>query len=254
MFKIKTSIIIALVVFLVTLVLTVPNSYLVNKFAGPIEMLPVNIQSIDGSISTGSIVVDYEGIKTQVDWSLKPGALLLGKVKADVIISILDSQLTANVVLGLNSLNIQHVNGQLSYATISKLGQSQRLEVEGDVSIQNIAFKITQASMENESGDISNVKTLHQLDGRMIYTGGKVTHPQFGQKEIPRLVAQINEAEGVWKISLNDDNENLLNLVDVSSDGSLVVQTYKAWSPIIGQQFRGSDPISILNYDLPTFK
>ena len=253
MFKIKTSLIIALVVFLITLVLTVPNSYLLSKFSAQVSTLPVNISNTQGHITNGSSDIDYQGVSSKVSWQLSPQNIFLGKLKGSVVIEILDSTITADVKIGLNSVELYNLNGQLSYVTINELGKSQRLNVEGDVTLQNLAIKLSQTRTENDEGVSLSIKTLENLDGIVIYTGGKVLHPQTGSMNVPRIVAKTQWLEDKWKVKLNDENDNLLNDFDFYPDGAIVVQTYKAWSPIINKQFRGSDPISILNYVFPTF-
>ena len=131
MFKIKTSLIIALVVFLITLVLTVPNNYLLSKFSAQVSTLPISISNAQGHITNGSSEINYQGVSGKVSWELNPLNIFLAKVKGSVVIEILDSTLTADVKIGLNSVELSNVNGQLSYVTINELGKKSALNGRG---------------------------------------------------------------------------------------------------------------------------
>ncbi|MCJ8312411.1 MAG: hypothetical protein HRU38_09405 [Saccharospirillaceae bacterium] len=253
MFKIKTSLIIALVVFLITLVLTVPNSYLLSKFSAQVSTLPFSITNTQGHISNGSGEINYQGITGKISWKLNSRSMFIGKLKGHVKIEILDSTVTADIKIGLNTMELYNLNGQLSYLTINELGKSQRLKVDGDVSIQNFAIKISQSSSKNDEGVKVVVKTLENLEGRIIYTGGDVIHPAMGNLNVPRIIVKTEILEDKWKVKINDENDNLLSDIDFYSDGLIYVQGYKTLSPIINKQFGGTDPIIIQNHVFPTF-
>lgn len=122
--KLKTIVLLALLVFLLTLLCNLPAS-LVWRQVAPNLPAKVELQGITGSLWQGQVAnMRVEGIdQGALRWDWRPGALFKGQLALDLDWRPRNSQVYANLRLGLGSVVLQQINGRLdarSMAAINK--------------------------------------------------------------------------------------------------------------------------------------
>ena len=156
----RKLIIVGAVTFLAALTLNFPARTALNWFA-PAEW---QISGISGSIWNGRAMSGHMGgiDFSSANWSIKPLALLLGKVAADISVATSAGRIDSSVAAGIGgSVTFENLSGTLSLAAIHPALRASR--VDGVVNLE-----MKKVIVENGTP----VFALGTIDVRSLLAGG----------------------------------------------------------------------------------
>lgn len=192
------------------ILLQVPASWLLKKFAPDQRLL----QNVSGNIWQGQADWSLGQVRGVVHWSTRPWELLRLRASSHVTLHSGQTQLESIVSYGIGkNIYIQDTNGKISSDTLATLMPWQwpttPIHVK-DVSIQykrNVGFQAAQ--------------------GQMNWAAGTLNYP-MGQRleriDIPPLVADLETEKEKLKILVRDSQKQRMADIMIGADGMLDVQ------------------------------
>lgn len=194
---------------LVCIVLQLPAAWILARFA------PNNpyIDHVTGNIWSGQADWHAQQMQGVVSWQLKPLQLLLLRVSADVDVSIADSQLSGQIVVGREFWQVKQLDGQVSAGTLRSVLPWQW--PDSPIQINGLGIKV-----DKKTG-------FDQVDGQLNWGGGALGYPFEGRVQraaMPPLVGQLSLDGERLHLALTDSNRGRMGDVYVSPDQMLDVQ------------------------------
>lgn len=200
--------ILGLLTFLITLVLTMPLHFAWRLASPHLSNLPVHIHSMSGTLWSGRVQMQVPMVRElgtlNSNWQLSFLPLLVGNIHLNLTVDSDNLRLTLPLSLSNSRLDIQGAEGYLNLAGIDSLLRAQNTSLGGTVELQRLL-----ATVDLNSNEFS------ELAGRIVYGGGPVT-VQIDNKPVsatlPLLVGQLGrEPERAALVLTTEDGDVLLN-------------------------------------------
>lgn len=200
--------ILGLLTFLITLVLTMPLHFAWRMVAPHLSSLPVHIHSMSGTLWHGRVQLQVPELRDlgllNTSWQLEFLPLLVGNAKINLSIDSTNLRLTMPLSLSSSHVDIQGADGYLNLQSIESLLRDQGTRLGGTVELQRLLASV----------DL-NTYEFSELAGRIVYGGGPVTvliDNKPVSATLPLLVGQLGrEPERAALLLTTQEGDILLN-------------------------------------------
>jgi len=217
----KRYIVAGVLVFLVVLVTTFPARIAYNWFAPP----EIVLTGIEGSIWSGaaSEALTAGAYFRDLTWTLRPKALLSGKLAFDVAAKPADGKFAATIMLGINrSLDLINLTGSVPLDLVHQAFQQQG--IRGDLSMD-----FTKLVIENDMPV--------EVAGNVIVTN--FYEPSLSANTIGDFRVDFRSDNGIIRGTIDD----LAGILDV--DGEITLSPDRSYSVIGNVSAKPNAPPSI---------
>jgi general secretion pathway protein N len=226
MLKVRTLIIVALVSYLLSLLVTVPASLIWRQLESRIQIQGLEISSVQGQLWQGSAVVNWRQQNAQVNWSLNGWPLLIGRLAGDVNIKAAGLDVASDLSVGLSEFQLESVSGYIDEVWINPELRRNRVAVSGRLWLEQLIV----------TGEWQTLIT--QAEGELRWTGGEVSYPvgrAIHSPDIAPLSARVSSNEKGIQLVVSDADQTqvLSGLLDTQGWGTLTV--YKHLLALAGE-------------------
>lgn len=196
--------------FTLFMVLQVPASWLLNKFAPNLRML----QNVSGNIWHGQADWQVNQLKGTVNWTTRPWEMI--RLRAAANITIHSGQTQVNGVFGYGlgkTIYLNNMNGKVSPDTLAQLISWQWPST--NINIQDMTLKY-----KKEQG-------FSDVDGQLTWAGGTLQYLIAQRNEridIPPLVAALTSEQNKLKILVKDTQQQRMADLTLGADQMLDIQ------------------------------
>lgn len=199
-----------LVLFACFVVLQIPATWLISKFAPHQRIL----HNVNGNIWQGQADWRFQQLQGTIDWSVRPWELLRLRVASHVTVYSGQTKLTCIVAYGATgNLYLHQVNGKVNPETLAALINWQWPSTSINMQDVNITYKKQQG--------------FKAADGQLSWSGGLLTYPMGQNQEridVPPLLAQLNAEQEKLKILVKDSQKQRMADLVIGHDGMLDIQ------------------------------
>lgn len=201
-------ILLGLLTFLITLVVTAPLHFVWRYVEPQLQGLPVQISQVRGSLWQGNmrILVPQLLELGEIDgrWTLEPFALLLGNVKLQLKLETADLRLQLPVRLSASHLQIEAGNGYFDLSPLKPIFAREKGKAEGAVELQQFHL-----DLQFQPIHIDNIA------GNLTYSGGDVALLVEGKAvsaTMPPLLGQLSkQADRALLVATTTEQDTLFD-------------------------------------------
>lgn len=195
---------IGLIVFGVFVVLQMPASWILSKYA---PQSPY-VQQVSGNLWQGSAIWQVpntnESLTGSARWHWQPWYLFLGQFAADVDISADQTRLNGQVRVSRNAWQVKDMKGKIAPQTLSSLVNWQ---------LPNTPIQVNAVGLKRQSATQSGTTKagFSQAEGQLTWVGGEVGYPNEDKIlyiAMPAMRAQLSHEQK------GDSNRLHVNLID----------------------------------------
>ena len=238
MLKIRSYLIIALVVYVVTLLSALPASLATNFLDNKVDALQVS--SASGTVWQGRTQGVLAEQVFDLSWDLQLLELFLFRLAADIHLKADLLEVKSKLALGYKKLSVTGLNGILKSASINKLLKENGLSaaVSSDIYLKNLSIERSSAKFKEAGGLID-------------WNGGVVKAEDLpnGEIELPALQAKLKNNELGVSVAVNvvESEANLLD-VDLSHEGLAHLKLKERISEYVKvpKQLKQGDPNKVM--------
>lgn len=235
--KIALLLLVALLVFSVTLLLTTPLSYLWARASAHVDLPPqVKIESLAGSVFAGAALLRLEQQPVRLSWSLAWPVLESGSSGLGLQIPLAwrletrQSWFSGTSHLGWHQARLQ-LKGRLHLAEIAKLVErSGGVQMAGDIFIDDLALDWRKGYWTAASGHAN-------------WPGGLVSWPAGADRQqamMPPMVALLQKIDIGLEVSLLSAEASAVAAKARLLPGALLeVQIFRRLLDLAGQSWQG---------------
>lgn len=231
--KVVLLVLLALLVYGIGLVLTVPAGWVWQQARQEIR-LPrgLEVQAVTGTVWDGQVSLRFQGRALSADWALGLPSLSAMALPVRLELATASSELSGDVTLGWPLSASLDARGRLHIAEFEDLiRQSGGAILEGDVRINRLQL----AWADNR---------LTEARGMGYWPGGQVTWPMGDTRQsaqFPAMEADINQSEAGVSLKIRQQGEQAPAAeADILRNGQLRVQVYKRLIDLAGQPWSGA--------------
>ena len=192
------------------ILLQVPASWLLNKFAPNLRML----HNVNGNIWHGQADWQVNQLKGTVHWTTRPWEMIRLRAAANITIHSGQTQLTGAIGYGLGkTIYIDGLNGKVSPDTLAQLMAWQWPSTS--INVQDLALEY-----KKEQGFID-------ADGQLTWAGGTLQYLIAQRQEridVPPLVARLSAAQNKLNLSVKDTQQQNMADLTLGADHMLDIQ------------------------------
>lgn len=201
--KVKTILLLALLVFLITLLSNLPAS-LVWRQVAPNLPAKVDLQGITGSLWQGQVAsMQVEGIEQgALRWDWRPAALLKGQLALDLDWRPRNSQVYATLSIGFDSVVLQQVNGRLDARSMAAINKAPFV-LTGDWLLDVPELKL------------QDFERVVQAQGRIAWQGAGGGRPE--PLALGNLAAELSTDNDLLIMTLSSDQAGPLGLTGTAT-------------------------------------
>lgn len=226
MLKVRTLIIITLVSYIVTLLVTVPVNLIWRQVAPSVQIPGLEVSSVQGQIWQGSALVSWRQQSANISWTLNGWTLLIGQVSGTVQVKGLGLDVQTHASAGLFGYQLEPISGYVDDRWVNPELTRNRVSVSGRLWLDGLAVK----------GEWQKLLTL--AEGELRWTGGQVSYPvgrSVHQPNIAPLSARVaTDEKGIQVLVDGPDQTRILSgLLDTEGWGTLTV--YKQLLALAGE-------------------
>ncbi len=210
MLKVRSYLVIALLVYLLTVLSGLPASFVLNSVTKQTGEQFV-LQSSSGTVWKGSASGLSSGIPVTVNWDWHVWKLLLLKFSADVHVKSEVLEAKSLLTLGMNSIEIEGFSGLLKADALSAVlaNKGVKVRIENDIYIQNVGIKRKRAQFVQSSGKA-------EWQGGWVYAAGL---PE-GKMKLPAMVVKLSHLNsGLLLAASEQQNPDTLVEIELSHEG-----------------------------------
>lgn len=239
--KIKTYVLVGMFSVSVFTLNQLP-AHLVWQVIGPqvAPMIPFTVEGVGGSLWDGFVVGRPQaGLTDRVvaRWNLKPGALLLGRVAAELGVESAGFKIRGTAYAGMSAKGAYDVSAAADASFLNPFLQGMSASASGQLTIDGLAvalnsdFKVTEAA------------------GTLNWKGGSVTAdigsgPQ--QYTVPPVMGEISQRFNGAFVDLKQvDGNKALGEVGITGDGILSVTALQRVMTLVGMTAGDEDKVLI---------
>lgn len=192
--------------------------------------LPVQVLAVSGTIWNGDVTVKHAMTgQLKAKWQLQPVSLLMGQVQSSLQIESaeLNAQLDASFNPLTSTVGIENLNGFIQSAFINRIANRNKVTVNGDVEISNVAIE----------HKLSETFTSF-AGGRAVWMGGNVVYPKgrkTGNANLPMLIADLSHEAGELKVDLHTTDNLTVANANLKTDGWGSVAVLKRMIDLVGE-------------------
>lgn len=226
-------ILIATFVFVVALIVQTPLQLVWPNIQPKLQGLPVSLSQIKGTLWRGeahvqTAIVGFQDV--QANWSIAPWSLLTLTLNMDLALNAKGLNLRANIqAADTQKIKISQLNAFLDSAPLKPMLAPNQVELAGDFNLNQVNAEI---EMQNQQ------VIIHQLDGQMVYSGGRVAFPVDGnpiQAELPMLVGALSKEANKAVLQLNTTEQQPVGQGYVQPDGWAGIAIKRRFLDILNQ-------------------
>lgn len=210
----RSRIIVWLITFvgllLVSLVLQVPASWLLAKFAPNVRML----DNVSGNLWQGQARWHYQRLNGTVHWNTRPWELLRLRGASNVVIQTGQTELRGIVSIGLGKrYHVQQFEGKIGADTLSNVLPWQ--------------WPSANINVKDLSLDFQQNQGISAAKGQLSWAGGMLNYPigqHFERINIPPLSGELSHDKDKMKLLITDSQKQRLAELNLDKDLMLDVQ------------------------------
>lgn len=192
------------------ILLQVPASWLIHKFAPNLRML----QNVNGNIWQGQADWHVNNLQGTVHWSTRPWEIIRLRLASNITIHSGQTQIDGIVGYSITKkIHLNRLNGKVSPETLNQLMPWSWPSTTINMQDVNVVFKKAQG--------------FDNAEGKLTWAGGSLTYPiaqRLERIDIPPLVADLSAEQNKLKISTKNTQQQRMADFVVGEDGMLDVQ------------------------------
>ncbi len=207
MLKTRTYILLAVVVYLVTVLASLPASLITSRLEQQLGSR-LQVHSVSGTVWAGSIQAESQGHSFAVDWDIKALNFLWLELASEVYFRSRLGDFKGNVALSYKRIEIERLEGEVNGPELSRILKASGAGVSFDKNV-----RLQGVSLERSSGE------FRQASGKALWDGGvvKVDGLPAGEVELPALEANLGISDqGIMLVTgVASESGKPLSLVDI---------------------------------------
>lgn len=220
-----------LLTFLITLIITVPLHF-VWRFVEPqLQGLPVHISQVRGTVWQGNMRVALPALPELGDiegkWQLQPVGLLAGKLQLSLNLETSDLRLQLPLSFTAKQVVVDGAQGYLDFTPLKPIFMRERGNAEGAVELRNLQAKISLEPL-----------LIQELAGQMTYTGGAVSLLVDGRPvnaEMPPLIGVLSKEQDQAQLQTSTAEDVSLFSAFVKDNGWAGLAIKRSFIDVLGQ-------------------
>lgn len=192
--------------------------------------LPIRVQSVSGTLWSGSIVASHPMVSQfTVNWEMSPASLFSLSLSPEVEIQSDLVQLAFQADINPVTMNVSVTEGKgyLSSSVLNQALKAQRVKLSGDLELSNL----------NLTANL-NERLASEATGQLVWMGGTVNYPK-GRKvqttTLPMLVAKISDQSGSVLIDVATVEGASVASANVKTDGWAGIAVKKRMIDLVGE-------------------
>jgi len=201
--KLKTLLLLALLVFILTLLANLPAS-LVWRQVSPSLPAQVELQGITGSLWQGQVAnMRVEGIdQGALSWDWRAAAIFKGQLALDLDWQPRSSRVNATLRMGLNNIVLEQINGRLDARSMAAINKAPFI-LTGDWLLDIPVLKL------------QGFERVVEAQGRIAWQGAGGGLPE--PLALGNLAAQLSSDNGSLVMTLSSDDAGPLGLTGTAN-------------------------------------
>ena len=160
----------------------------------PLRSIQLNVSGVGGTVWDGHAVVSSRGIQGVLNWDISVLGLMTGKLPIALAVDSNAGELTTNVRLHSNGVEIEDTQGLINLETLNPILKRQRVTLNGQ-------FKIDKLSASFFDG------TIEDAEGLFNWTGGRVEYPagrDIHGNEFPPFTGRLSQQADITSLIIKD--------------------------------------------------
>ncbi|WP_166252370.1 type II secretion system protein N [Marinobacter salicampi] len=222
-----------LLIYAVTLIVTVPAGWVWAKVAPQVPLPPqVQVFGVSGSLWDGAAGVAFDNRRFRLGWDFRAPSIVGPTLPVDFSLSSAQSDLEGNLTMEWPDRIDVAASGRVRVKEFEDLiRQSGGAVLKGDVSVD-------QLNLAWNDGRVEHVR------GFARWPGGDVTWPMGGSyqtADLPPMEANITGADGLMSLVVAQAGQGEPAVeADIQPDGVLQIRVYKRLVDLAGQNWSGA--------------
>lgn len=225
-----------LLTFLITFILTAPLHFLWRYAAPQLQGLPLRISQVSGTLWQGRMQVEILPLRElgvlNTRWSLAFWPLLTGSAQLQLEAEGADVRLSVPLQISPATLRIDGAEGYLDLQPLQPLLSRQRSSVAGQVELLRLLATVDLGSRQ-----------FRALSGRLQYSGGPVSFLVDNKPvnaDMPPLIGQLGMEAEQAALQLTTQNGDILLSGYLQPDGWAGMALRRRFIDVLGQPWPAS--------------
>jgi hypothetical protein len=239
MLKLKNYILIAVAVYLISVIVALPASWVLNPIDKQLgERL--RLESTTGTLWRGKTYAVIENQTVQLDWNWKLLKLFLLNIEAELRLK--SELLDAKTVLraGPGSISVNSLSGLINAPALNRALKNGgvRAQIENDIYLQNL-------NLLREKSEFVEASGLASWEGGLV----RAKDLLGGEAEFPPLTAELQRGDDGLLVHLKEKGKAATLVdIDLSNDGSAHVKVKERIGKFvkIPDQLKRGDPEGVM--------
>lgn len=213
-------------VYLLTLVATVPLSWVIS-FADPmLRSAGIRLEQPQGNIWQGqSQVLVPNSPEFNLEWQVKPMGLLTARLPYDVHLFSPALDVSGEIQVRPTGVGVHQVSGYVDEAAFAEITRAYNSTLQGRLVVSDLSAS---AGWGGALGDAS---------GDLSWSGGPVEVPMGRSRQqfdVPQMQGQISSDDAAWRVAIDAlDNTSLIQ-AELSREGQGQVTVQRAMAERLG--------------------
>lgn len=224
-----------LFVYALALIVFMPAGWAWRWVAQDLQLPPgLVVSQLDGTLWDGQALLHYQQLPIRLNWEMRSGGLLSGRLPVDWEAGAGKSHLRGRVVVSASKKMAINVSGRLHMADFSRWVREQGgAQLAGDVAIRRLSLIMTDTGWQNANG-------LAQ------WAGGLVTWPMGGSQQqatMPPMQAVLKQQQGVLDLTVSKTGSSQpAARLTLATTGVMRLMVYRRLLDLAGQSWPQSVP------------
>lgn len=175
----------------------------------PLNSLQLEVKGVSGTVWKGNAHLSSRGVEGVLGWDVLFSGLLTGAIPVDLELKSNVGELTTNVRLYSNGIELNETSGDVNLMSLNPLLKKQRVNLNGEFTIDRLSI-----------GYFDRVLTA--ADGLFSWTGGRVDYPagrEIHGNEFPAFTGELSKSADITSLNIKDV-ESSINSIEAMMDNS----------------------------------
>ncbi|WP_028672657.1 type II secretion system protein N [Saccharospirillum impatiens] len=213
-------------IYVITLVATVPLSWVIHYGDPILRSLGVRLEQPQGNIWQGqSQVLVPNSPELNVEWQVRPSGLFTARLPYDVRVSNAALDVSGQVQLRPTGMGVEQVSGYVDEAAFAQITQAYNSTLQGRLVMSDL------------SANVGWGGALGEAAGELSWSGGPVEVPMGRSRQqfdVPQMQGRISSDDSAWLVAINAlDNTSLIQ-AELSREGQGQVTVQRAMAERLG--------------------
>ncbi|MEP4546342.1 MAG: type II secretion system protein N, partial [Saccharospirillum sp.] len=198
-------------VYLLTLVATVPLSWVISFAEPSLRSAGVRLEQPQGNIWQGqSRVLVPNSPEFNLEWQVKPLGLLTARLPYDIRVSSPSLDVSGQIQVRPTGVGVEQVSGYVDEAAFAQITRSYNSTLQGRLVISDLSAN---AGWGGALGDAS---------GELSWSGGPVEVPMGRSRQqfdVPQMQGEITSDDTAWRVAIDALDDTSLIRAQLSREG-----------------------------------